>query len=1088
MTRLTGIRGHLLADACLAAWLDAGDGGPDASDGHGAFRRARHAALSLGPASSVRSMAEVGAAPIARALGYAVVEAGAHEESVELRLRAAGGFLPWLVAPWSAHLDPLWRVAMRAARHLGSRWAWLFNGTHLRLLDASSSHTRRWLEFDLDAAADDASTYAALRLVGRADADAGRLAALVAESDRFAAGVCRSLRSGVLAASEAVLEVVAGRRPPADPGAALDQALTLVYRLLFLLFAESRGLVPMWHPVYRAGYSVESLRLAAEGGRHAGIWDAVRAIGRLAHAGCRTGALSVTAFNGRLFDPRRLPFIERHDLDDRAAGRAVLALTSRPSPARGGRERFAFGDLGVEQLGGVYETLLDYEPRWDDGVRLAAGSGARKASGSFYTPQPMARYVVRRTLEPLVAGRGPEEILALRVLDPSMGSGAFLVAACQYLSEAYEDALVAHGGCRPEDRDETDRARTRRLIAERCLFGVDVNPMAVQLARLSLWLATLARDRPLSFLDHHIRTGNSLVGAWLAALDRPPGHRRRAGTTDTARLFDGDPPEAAARAVLPARFALAGPGDTVEQVRDKERLLASLERDESVLGRWKRAADLWCAWWFADGTLPASAYRALVDAILHGQGPLPAHVADPHLSRAARVADAERFFHWELEFPEVFFAASGARDPHAGFDAVVGNPPWDMLRGDAGAAPHRQSARADAARLVRFARRSGTYAAGATGQANRYQLFVERTVALLRAGGRCGLILPGGLLVDHGSAALRQLLFSSCAVDGLVTFENRRALFPIHRSVRFTLLTATKGSPTRRFGTRFGECDPAVLERDDSGAPEWFPVSITTDLLRRVSGEGLAVPDIRTPRDLAILDRATALFPPAGSRDGWQARFSRELNATDDRHLLHPPGAGLPVVEGKLLAPFVADLGAARHAIRPRDAARRLGSRVQRVRLAYRDVASATNRQTLIAALLPAGCVSTHTVFCLRTPLARWAQHALCGLFNSYVVNYLVRQRVTTHVTTATVEQLPLPAPRDRPDALRRIAAWGRQLARGGGVRTEADADRVAGLNAAVAALYQLSVDEYAHVLGTFPLVPAAERERALRAYRGNPN
>jgi len=150
-----------------------------------------------------------------------------------------------------------------------------------------------------------------------------------------------------------------------------------------------------------------------------------------------------------------------------------------------------------------------------------------------------------------------------------------------------------------------------------------------------------------------------------------------------------------------------------------------------------------------------------------------------------------------------------------------------------------------------------------------------------------------------------------------------------------------------------------------------------------------------------------------------------------------------------------------------------------RARLAYRDVASATNRLTLIAAVLPAGCVSTHTVFCLRTRVPIHAQHLLCGFFNSFVVNYLVRLRVTTHVTTATVEQLPIPPPETAPAACREIAATARLLAR------RPDAAAEARLNATVAALYQFTVDEFARVLDTFPLVPIEQRQETLRVFAG---
>src|SRR5262249_58341395 len=194
----------------------------------------------------------------------------------------------------------------------------------------------------------------------------------------------------------------------------------------------------------------------------------------------------------------------------------------------------AYRDLGVAQLGAVYETLLDYAPVVHNGrVDLRSGSGLRKATGTFYTPQPIAEYLVRAALGPLVRDRSADDILQLRIVDPAMGSGAFLVAACRYLAAAYEAALGRDGRLHAADIDEPQRAAIRRTIAERCLYGVDLNPMAVQLARLSLWLATLAADRPLSFLDHRLQTGDSPLGTWIAPprTPTPPGRRtrRRAG-------------------------------------------------------------------------------------------------------------------------------------------------------------------------------------------------------------------------------------------------------------------------------------------------------------------------------------------------------------------------------------------------------------------------------------------------------------------------------------------------------------------------------------------------------------------------------
>ena len=496
---------------------------------------------------------------------------------------------------------------------------------------------------------------------------------------------------------------------------------------------------------------------------------------------------------------------------------------------------------------------------------------------------------------------------------------------------------------------------------------------------------------------------------------------------------------------------------------------------------------MWCAAWFREGhragdAPPPSAFGALSDAILKGRGALPAASAGRYLDAVDEVAAAHRFFHWELEFPEVFFDRDGTRLPAAGFDAVIGNPPWDMVRADAGQADARARAKRDVASVLRFTRDAGVYSAQSTGHANRYQLFLERAIALTRHGGRVGLVLPSGLATDHGSAPLRQLLMSRCDLDAVVGIDNHRGVFPIHRSVRFLLVTASPGSPTRRVACRFGIEDPAALEaigEEASDSSPWYPVHVSPALLQRISGHGLAIPALRDATDLAIVDRAAALFPPLGSAQGWAAQFGRELNASDDRGAFNARGGGLPVVEGKHLEPFRAALDAVRYRIAAADARRLLRSdRHERPRLAYRDVAGSTNRTTLIAALLPAGCVSTHTVFCLRTPLALRAQYYLCGLFNSFVVNYFVRLRVTTHVTTATVEQLPIPTAVAAPAMFKEIAALGRLLSK------RFDPAAFAILNARVALLYQLSVEEFQRVLDTFPLVAIEDLHAALREYR----
>jgi hypothetical protein len=1052
----------------------------------------------LGPVSAPRVIFESVVLPLLAALDYQRVDdirfAG---PALAATARAQSGVVAVVITPWSDPLDAYWRLGIETATLCGARWCLLFNGTDVRIISGTRLYSRRFTTIDLSAAAEQEDTRVLLWRLASANvvcgitSDGQSLDALVAASDRFSAAVCRSLRHGVLEASAEVLSaLIASQRNArqASIDAAFEQALTIVYRVLFLLFAEARSLVPIWHAVYRESYSIESIRELAENpGTAVGLWDSLRAIARLAHSGCRAGDLLVRPFNGRLFSPARTPLAERRDLDDRAAQRAMIALTTRSTADRAGRERIAYRDLGVEELGGVYETLLDYQPSFDKAsptdrsrlprVMLETGCGARKATGTFYTPRPLAEYLVRRTLGPLVRHAPPEGILALRVLDMSMGSGAFLVAACRFLAAAYEHAVIASGECLPNDIDEGQRAIFKQRIAERCLYGVDVNPMAVQLARLSLWLATLSAGRPLSFLDHRLVTGDSLLGTWLSHLRRPPSNRRP--ERSTLPLFEDQITVGALGDALPARFSLESmPNDTLEQVRAKERAFSALAADRR-LALWKRVANLWCSRWFTTGedASVSRLFRTLADDVLGGTRTLTS--ADALLRRTDEVAAAHRFLHWELEFPEAFFDPTGRRLARPGFDAVVGNPPWDMLRADNGSRNARAGDRQRVSSTIRFTRDSGVYSAQSEGHANRYQLFLERTVHLTRAGGRFGLVLPSGVATDVGSAPLRRLLLARSSVDGIVGLDNVRGIFPIHRSVRFLLLTATAGATTTQLPCRFGVESTSALEvvgdESDRGT---FPVQLSKATLERLSGDSLAIPHLRSPKDLVIAERAAILFAALGNERGWGARFGRELNATDDREAFRTGPTGIPVIDGKHITPFRVDVARSGRRIRPTELTRRMDAgRISRPRLGYRDVASATNRVTIVAALLPAGCVSTHTVFCLRTPRSLADQHLLCGLLNSLMVNYLARLRVSTHVTTAIVEGLPVPTGGDAPEACRNIAAAARRLSRRHDLRDWAS------LNARVAGLYQLTPDEFAHVLDTFPLVDRADRDAAMVEY-----
>jgi Eco57I restriction-modification methylase len=1071
----------------------------------------RRAEQTLGPATSARVILDVAAVPLAELLGYDVLHIEPHGHGFAGVLGSGGVPVATLTSTrWGDDAEAAWRDAVRSGRSAGVRWGLVFNGPTLRLVDASRTWARRALDVSFADALGDERAATLLRglcqaaaLVSTRDAPAA-LDRFVTRSDDHAAAICASLGDGVLEALTAIVNAFEARprgharRPRLEPRQTFEQALTLVYRLLFLLFAEARALVPTWHQVYREAYTIDALcRRTVRRGDAAGLWAALQAISRLAHAGCRAGDLVVTPFNGRLFSPRHTPLAESGHVEDRVVGQAVLSLATRPSP--GGRTRVSYADLGVEELGAVYERVLEYEPRRTPGALvLTPTSTERKTTGSFYTPRAMTEFLVRRTLHPLVAGRSADDILRLRVLDPAMGSGAFLVAACRFLADAAARA-IGRDAARHTDDPPGHVIELRRLVAERCLYGVDLNPMAVQLARLSLWLTTLAIDRPLTFLDHHLAVGDSLVGASLRDVARQrPGPRRRGSRHDgTLPLFAEHDIRDMAEQVLPDRFRLASePSTTPEIVHGKERALARLSEPGMPLARWKAAADLWCAEWFTTSPWSRGVYEDVLAHVLSGRGTLTAgHLGRAAHESAARASDL-RFFHWELEFPEVFHAEDGRRDPEAGFDAVIGNPPWDALRADTGDRAAREQARPNRRARLRFFRDAGMYRLQSAGHVNRYQLFLERALQLARPGGRVGLILPSGLATDHGSSALRRALLDEVAVERLHGFENRRRIFPIHRDTKFLLLTAARGGRTDRLTCAFGRSDAAWLDTlPDAAAedpPSARPVTLTRAFLQALDPDHLVVPMLTASADLQILAQVLGRVPMLSAASGWGARFGRELNATEDRphfskrdasrRARHDRDEALIVIEGKHLAPFrvVPDADCFEIGRAAAGALIDADSTFRRARLAYRDVASATNRVTLIAAILPPGLVSTHTVFCLKTALDPRRQYCLLALLNSLVANYLVRLQVTTHVTAALMARLPVPKPEPVSPDFGELADLARALEKTG---VDANAAAFVRINTIAAGLYGLSHAQYTHVVNTFPLLPTSLRHDCIRAH-----
>ncbi|RLC61099.1 MAG: hypothetical protein DRI80_09550, partial [Chloroflexota bacterium] len=642
--------------------------------------------------------------------------------------------------------------------------------------------------------------------------------------------------------------------PVDDPDQALDPAtdlprvhdgcLILLYRLLFLLYAESRGLLPLDNPGYAGQYSLKAIKEDIARKLDAGVtylakkatlWDDLRTLFDIIYSGQET--LGVPAYDGRLFDPARYPFLEEHTIGDRYLAQAIDLLARTEAGPGQGLSFVDYRDLSIRHLGSIYEGLLEYRlayaaeemaavrkgrgkgeeivPASEVGegkvveripvgqVYLVTDRGERKATGSYYTPDYIVKYIVEQTLGPLVDAQAEavekeiaalkaknkgaarrtkaynetlarlqnsfaDRVLALKVLDPAMGSGHFLVEATDYLARRIVEAGVSTDSLTESD-EESELSYWRRRAVERCSYGVDLNPLAVELAKLSLWLATVAKGKPLSFLDHHLRCGNSLIGARVADLQALPA---RKGTRKTRKG------RKARKEVEPQQLAMWDEGAFTQDmyrvvgamrrigeyetadlisVKEKERLFEeTVERERR---KWRAIADLWTATYFGLELVPEM-YNACVQYAQGKEVLLRAAQAEEYLAQAHRIWEEKRFFHWEIEFPEVFFDEYGRhKGDAAGFDAVVGNPPYIQLSMDQYFDP--------GLKLYLLT----TYESS-MGRLNTFGFFLKLGMELIHDAGYEAMIVPNTVLTMTYYAELREMILDACKVRRILTFDN----------------------------------------------------------------------------------------------------------------------------------------------------------------------------------------------------------------------------------------------------------------------------------------------------------------------------
>jgi hypothetical protein len=722
-------------------------------------------------------------------------------------------------------------------RSPGHLWGMLSNGLRLRVLRDNQALSRQsFLEFDLEAmfTAEVYSDFVLLWLTTHATRFATRgdnraescwleqWTKLANEQGTRALG---DLRRGVERALQKLGEgftshpknstlrdaLRTGELPLADFH---GQLLRVVYRLIFLFVAEDRTIdgCSLLHPRddsaaaqlarqrYAAHYSTARLReMAAQikGSRHGDLWQqfilVVGALSGQPRSAAAREHLALPALGSFLWNPGSTTALNDAELTNHDFLEALrdLAFTRQDKVLR----PVDYKNLGAEELGGVYESLLALTPQISaDGARFTFAEFAgneRRTSGSYYTPDSLVQYLLDLALDPVVEGATKDRtgtdaekaILSLRVCDPAVGSGHFLVGAAHRLARHLARVrALALGDTEPSPLLYQHALRD---VIGRSLYGVDVNPMAAELCRVSLWLEALEPGKPLSFLDHHIRVGNSLLGATpklilggipdeaFTAMEEDDKKacvvlkkRNRGERTPPGPLWAEQDAEAQARLERAAAALAELPDDRPEEIRVKELAFRRHEQTEEYRGK-KQLADAWCAafvirkhfrepgWDDSD----ASGITQVHLSALAERRPLPAEV----YTEIERLSGQYQFFHWHLAFPEVFHLdrdSNGLAGWSGGFDAVIGNPPWV-----------RQELLKSAKRLFfGFETYSSTVDSSV--------LFLERAVQIAAPGRRIGLLTPNKWFRAAYGEDLRCYLRENVRVHLLVDFGHSHNLFP----------------------------------------------------------------------------------------------------------------------------------------------------------------------------------------------------------------------------------------------------------------------------------------------------------------------
>lgn len=753
-------------------------------------------------------------------------------------------------------------------------WAFLSNGFKLRVLRDNVSLTRQaYIEFDLKSMMEGEvySDFAILWILchqSRVEAERPELCWLEKWFDTAIEQGIRAMESLRVGVEQAIQILGAGflehkanqplrellRNGKLDQQEYYHELLRLIYRLIFLFVAEDRDLLqtPDLSSEVKARYQqhystarIRNMAVSLRGGRHGDLWENIKLVFRSLESDKGCPELGLSPLGSYLWSGNTLPHAMNCSLSNRNLLEAFRSLSVIEN--NGIRSTVNFRNLGSEELGSIYESLLELRPELnidtaEFNLQVKPGH-ERKTSGSYYTPSELIRSLLDTALEPLLdkAAResDPEKaILSLKVCDPACGSGHFLVAAAHRIARRL--ATARSGETEPTPNMVRDSLRE---VVGHCLYGVDINPMAVELCKVALWMEAMVPGKPLSFLDHRIKCGNSLLGATPRLI--------KEGLPDTAfKPILGDDSNYTRKLKKLNKEQRLGFFTSIRSSEETEKLadlatevdcmsddtLASRQKKEQVYNRMlvsevfqieKLKADAYCAAFVWKKTnnavVPITTEEVWNPELL---------LDDQHLE-TQKLADRYKFFHFHVAFPDVFDIPEEAANPDnelcgwsGGFDVVLGNPPWDHIEFKEkewfdSRDEHISSARTGNIRKKRiqalkaanptlfaeyekekrvidaqahYISKSGNYPLCGRGRVNSYSIFAELNRHLLRCDGRSGFIVPSGIATDDTTKYYFQDVVKTKSLVSLFSFENEEFIFPaIHHATRFCLLTVGSG-------------------------------------------------------------------------------------------------------------------------------------------------------------------------------------------------------------------------------------------------------------------------------------------------------